>query len=65
MSPHEETRRTGKCGRASEVSLGRDAFEYSPTPENFQALWLVARFDVGAAHARVIAEHAFARRPAR
>lgn len=65
MPINNETRRTGMCGRASEMSFGRDNSEYSPAIILQQAAWLAARYQMGAAHARVIAEHAFARRPQR
>jgi hypothetical protein len=65
MALNDETRRTGTCGRASEMSFGRDSSEYSPAIILQQAAWLTARYHRGAAHARVVAEHAFARRPAR
>lgn len=65
MPQYEETRRTGMCERASEMSLGRDTEEFIAQPVNLQAAWLAARFTMGAAHARVIAEHAFARRSQR
>lgn len=65
MALNEETRRTGMCGRASELSFGRDSSDYSPPMILQQAAWLSARYKMGAAHARVLAEHAFARRPQR
>ncbi len=60
MPFNEETRRTGKCGRASNVSLGSDAFEIAQNPLLFnQAARIARRFVVGDALARIIAEHAF------
>lgn len=65
MRQMQETRRTGGCERASEMSLGRDKSESITAPLDFQSAWLAARFNMGAAHARVVAEAAFARRPQR
>jgi hypothetical protein len=60
MSFNEETRRTGKCGRASEVFLGGIVSEVPQNPILFnQAARIARRFVVGDALARVIAEHAF------
>ena len=61
-----ETRRTGRCGRAPDVSIAADNSEYSPQTQNHQQIaWLLARYDVGYAHARALAEQAFSRRPQR
>lgn len=65
MRQMQETRRTGMCERASEMSLGRDKSEDTAPHLDFQSAWLAARFNMGAAHARVVAEAAFARRPQR
>lgn len=65
MSKIAETRRTGMCERASYKSLGRDFREDTAHHLNLQAAWIAARYSVGAAHARAIAEHMFARRPQR
>lgn len=66
MHPNEETRRTGKCGRASENVLARTLSDIAQEPIVFnQIAWLTARYDVGEAHARLLAELAFARRPQR
>ena len=59
MNPKAETRRTGMCERASKMSLGRDTAEDTAQTLNVQAAWLAARFTMGAAHARVVAELAF------
>lgn len=47
------------------MSLGRDIAEDTVSHTNLQAIWLTSRYAVGAAHARVLAEHAFATRPQR
>lgn len=60
MIPDKETRRTGKCGRASDVSLGRDTSDMPQNPVLFnQAARIARRFVVSDALARTIAEHAF------
>lgn len=65
MTHKLETRRDGTRERASEMSLGWDKTEDTAPHIEFQSAWLAARFNMGAAHARVIAEAAFARRPQR
>lgn len=65
MTLYEETRRTVGCKRASEMSPPGDKTETRPSTLHFQSAWLAARFSMGEAHARVVAEHAFARRPQR
>ncbi|WP_136625038.1 hypothetical protein [Aureimonas flava] len=60
MPLNEETRRTGMCGRASNVSLGSDTFDLAHTDLIFnQAARIARRFVVSDALARTIAEHAF------
>ncbi|WP_416356332.1 hypothetical protein ACLNGM_20215 [Aureimonas phyllosphaerae] len=60
MTLNEETRRTGKCGRASECVLWRNASEVAANDLIFnQAARIARRFVVSDALARTIAEHAF------
>lgn len=58
MSFNEETRRTGKCGRASECVLWRNASEVSHNPiVVYRAAHIARRYAVGSSLANVIAEH--------
>lgn len=62
MAINSEARRAWQRERASECVLP-DASEYTEATDNInQIAWLTARYQMGAAHARVIAEHAFAGR---
>ena len=60
MNSTSEAGRAAGRDRASEVVLCRNASEVDQNPVIFnQAAWLAARFTMGAAHARVVAEHVF------
>lgn len=67
MSLTAETRQRGQALTGSQKSFsGGNISEIAQNPLIFnQAAWIAARYSVGAAHARVIAEHVFARRPQR
>ena len=61
-----ETRRTGQCERAPDLSSGGDSLEVTHSPLIFnQAARIARRFVVSEALARTIAEHAYSARPAR
>lgn len=61
-----EPRRVGAQRSSENMSLGRDSSEFNALPIiNQQAAWLRARFPVGDAHARLLAELVFARRALR
>jgi hypothetical protein len=53
-----ETRRAG-LRRASEMVLARNSSESTRPAADIQAAWVLDRFAVSAAVARVISEHAF------
>lgn len=65
MTLTTETRLAVVRGRASEMSLGGDVTEDTASTLQLQCAWLVARYSMGVAHARVVAEVAFARRTQR
>lgn len=64
MAQYVEARHA-EGGRTSECVLSRNPSEYNDERTERQAKHIAARYAVNSAVARVVAEHAFARRPQR
>lgn len=66
MTQIQKTRERGLALTGSpKVFSGGNSSEDSSSTLSHQSRWLAARYNMGAAHARAVAELAFARRPQR